>query len=168
MATHTITSGVCYLELVDTATVTLTGSADPTADIPYLIMGDDVYRVQETPATSVTCYFQSKDFDASDQEPQFQNLTKTVDRVQLEYVDEDSATPVSVSLSVDGGQTWAGTASRSIGTGSGRTRVADFWFLPVTGKMFRIKIESTSSTNQFTWTGAYVHYYTRGPHFEIS
>ncbi len=168
MTTYTISSGISYIEIEDSASITLTGSADPTADIPYLIMGDDVYRVTETPTTNMTCYFQSKDFDCSDQQPQFQNLTKTVDRVQLEYVDESASTPVSVSLSTDGGATWAGTASRLIGTGSGLSAVADFWFLPITGKMFRLKVESTSSTKPFTWSGAYVHYYVRGPHFEIA
>jgi hypothetical protein len=153
--------------LADAATATITGSADPTADIPYLIMGDDVYRVQATPATNLTCYIQSKDFDMSDQQPAFQNVTKTVDHVQLEYVDEDSSTPVAVSLSVNGGQTWVGTTSRAIGTGSGLTRVADFWFLPVTGKMFRIKVESTSSSKNFCWTGVYISYSVGGPYIEI-
>lgn len=168
MATHTISSGVCYLEIYDFATIPITGSADPTYDIPYLILGDDVYRVQETPATNMTCYIQSKDFDMSDQNPPFQNLNKTVDRVQLEYVDKASSTPVAISLSVDGGQTWAGTTSRNIGTGNGLTRVTDFWFLPITGKMFRVKVESTSSSKDFVWTGAYLHYYTRGPFFEVT
>jgi len=168
MATHTIASGIVYVEIDDTATVTITGSDDPTSDIPYLILGDDVYRVQDAPATNLTCYFQSKDFDMSDQAPQFQNSTKTVDRVQLEYVDESAATPVSVSISVDGGATWAGTTSRSLGTGSGLTAVSDFWFLPITGKFFRIKIESTSSSDDFTWTGAYVSYSVGGAHFEVT
>ena len=168
MATHTISSGVCYLEIEDAATVTITGSEDPTSDIPYLFMGDDVYRVTETPTTNLTCYIQSKDFDMSDQQPTFQNLTKTVDRVQLEYVDVSASTPVSVSLSVNGGQTWAGTTTRTIGTGSGLTRVADFWFLPITGKMFRVKIESTSSSQDFIWTGAFLHYNTGGNYFEVA
>lgn len=168
MTTYNISSGVCWIELDDAASITITGSADPTADIPYLIMGDDIYRVQDTPATNVTCYFQSKDFDFSDQNPPFQNMTKTVDRVQLEYVDESASTPVSISLSVDGGLTWAGTASRTIGTGDGKTKVSDFWFLPITGKFFRVKVESTSSAKAFCWTAVYLHYYVRGPHFEIT
>ncbi len=168
MTTYNVSSGVSYIEIDDSALITITGSATPTADIPYLIMGDDVYRVQDDPATNLTCYFQSKDFDMSDQEPGFQNLTKTVDRVQLEYVDESSSTPTSVSISVNGGLTWAGTTTRNIGTGSGLAKVADFWFLPVTGKFFRIKIESTSSSTKFTWAGAYVHYITNGAHFEMS
>ncbi len=168
MTTFNISSGVSYIEIDDSALITITGSATPTSDIPYLIMGDDVYRVQDDPATNLTCYFQSKDFDCSDQEPGFQNRTKTVDRVQLEYVDESSSTPVSISLSVNGGSTWAGTTTRNIGTGSGLTKVADFFFLPTTGKFFRIKIESTSSSKKFTWTAAYVHYIVGGPHFEIS
>lgn len=167
MTTYTISSGICYLEFEDFATVTITGSSIQTADIPYLIMGDDVYRVTETPTTNMTCYLQSKDFDMSDQAPQFQNVFKTVDRVQLEYVDKDASTPVSVSLSTDGGQTWAGTSSRLLGTGSGLSRVADFWFLPITGKMFRVQVESTSSTKRFVWTGAYLHYEGAGPYFEI-
>lgn len=168
MTTHNISSGISYIEIDDSATITITGSATPTADIPYLILGDDVYRVQDAPATNLTCYFQSKDFDCSDQEPKFQNLTKTVDRVQLEYVDESASTPVSISLSVDGGASWAGTTTRSIGAGNGLTKVADFWFLPVTGKFFRIKVESTSSSCLFTWTGAYMHYSVGGPYFEIT
>jgi len=168
MATHTISSGVCYLEIEDFATCEITGSEDPTADIPYLFLGDDVYRVADTPSNNLTCYFQSKDFDMSDQNPPFQNVVKTVDRVQLEYVDESASTPVSVSLSVDGGATWAGTTSRVLGSGNGLTAVADFWFLPITGKMFRVKVESTSSTKKFTWTGAYVHYFSRAPYFEVT
>jgi len=168
MTTYNISSGVSYIEIDDSALITITGSATPTSDIPYLIMGDDVYRVQDDPATNLTCYFQSKDFDFSDQEPGFQNLNKTVDRVQLEYVDESSTTPVSVSLSVNGGLTWAATTTRNLGSGTGLTKVADFWFLPVTGKFFRIKVESTSSSTKFCWTGAYAHYITNGPSFEIS
>lgn len=168
MATYTILSGICDLEIEDSATVTITGSEDPTSDIPYLFMGDDVYRVTETPTTNLTCYIQSKDFDMSDQTAQFQNLNKTVDRVQLEYVDVAASTPVAVSLSVDGGKTWAGTTSRTVGTGSKLTAVSDFWFLPITGKMFRLKVESTSSTKGFVWTGAYLHYITGGGYFEIT
>jgi len=168
MATHTISSGIAYLEIEDSATCTITGSEDPTSDIPYLFMGDDVYRITETPTTNMTCYVQSKDFDMSDQTAQFQNLIKTVDRVQLEYVDVAASTPVAVSLSVDGGATWAGTTSRIIGTGNNLTAVSDFWFLPITGKMFRLKVESTSSTKRFVWTGAYLHYITGGAFFEIT
>lgn len=168
MTTHNISSGVCYIEIEDSASVTITGSEDPTADIPYLFTGVTIYRVTESPTTNLTCYFQSKDFDMSDQTPTYQDLFKTVDKVQLEYVDVSSSTPVAVSLSVDGGLTWAGTTTRTIGTGTKLTRVADFGFLPVTGKMFRIKVESTSSTKDFIWTGAYVHYYVRGGFFEVT
>jgi hypothetical protein len=168
MSTFTISSGICYLDIYDSATVGMTGSTGATVDIPYLILGDDVFRVTETPTTNMTCSFETKDFDMSDQAPAYQNLNKTIDRVQLEYVDKTSDTPVSISISTDGGQTWAGTTSRSIGAGTGLTAVADFWFLPITGKMARMRLESTSTTKNFVWTGAYIHYYPRSEYFEIA
>jgi hypothetical protein len=168
MSTYTISSGICYLDIYDSATVGMTGSTGPTTDIPYLITGSVVYRITETPTTNMTCSFQSKDFDMSDQTPAYQNVNKTIDRVQLEYVDKSAETPVSISLSVDGGRTWAGTTSRVIGTGTGLTAVADFWFLPITGKMVRMKLESTSTTKNFVWTGGYIHYYARSEYFEVT
>lgn len=168
MATHTITAGVCYLDIYDTVTVTITGSSDPTADIPYIIFTTDVARIQETPVVSTTAYWTSKDFDMSDQNPPYQNMTKTIDRIQLEYVDESADTPVAMSISTDGGATWAATTTRLLGTGDGRTKVSDFWFLPVTGKFFRVKLESTSTNKSFTWTGLFVHYYVRGDYFEVT
>ncbi len=168
MATHTIASGICYLEIDDSASVTITGLNTPTTDIPYLMFGNTVYRLTETPTNNTTCYMQTKDIDMSDQNPQYQNMFKTVDRVQLEYVDKSADTPVSVSLSTDGGATWLGTTSKTVGTGNGLSKVTDFWFLQITGKMFRLKIESSSSAKDFVWSGAYIHYFVRGPFFGIT
>ncbi|GAJ10467.1 unnamed protein product, partial [marine sediment metagenome] len=94
---------------------------------------------------------------------------KTVDRIQLEYVDEYEDTPVTISLSDDGGEHWV-YKTRLLGTGDGRQKVADFYFHDkdrITSKDFTVQIMSSSAATTFTWTGFYIFFEPRGEWQEI-
>jgi hypothetical protein len=75
------------------------------------------------------------------------NKFKTVQRTNLKYVDKDANTPVSVSISNDGGQTWT-SAYKTIGTGDGRTHSKFFWYT-MSGEYFKFKVELASADKGF-------------------
>jgi hypothetical protein len=72
---------------------------------------------------------------------------KTVHRANLKYVDKTATTAVNVSISNDGGQTWA-AAQKSVGTGDERTHSKFFWYL-MTGEYFKFKVELASADKEF-------------------
>jgi hypothetical protein len=75
------------------------------------------------------------------------NKFKTVQRTNLKYVDKDANTPVSVSISNDGGQTWT-SAYKTVGTGDGRTHSKFFWYT-MSGEYFKFKVELASADKDF-------------------
>ena len=120
-------------------------------------------------SNAISAWWRSKRLDFSDQHEGIENYFKTVDRVQLEYVDRYEDTPVTIALSDDGGENWV-YRTRVLGTGDGRQKVADFYFHDkgrITSKDFTVQISSSSSTTAFTWTGFYIFFEPRGPFQEI-
>jgi hypothetical protein len=61
----------------------------------------ETYKNDNT--NTMASYWRSKRLDFSDQFPQYINQFKTLDRIQIEYVDEIADTPVTVYVSTDGG-----------------------------------------------------------------
>jgi hypothetical protein len=87
---------------------------------------------------AIPCYWQSKDTNFVDQYRELENRQKNVHFVRLYYVDTDSSVATTVKLSTDGGVTWDGTSTQSIGTGNGKNKSVDFYFEdgPVSGHSF--------------------------------
>jgi len=139
-----------------------------------MYLGDDdgnVYYIDgyDDNDQPIAAWWRSKQLDFSDQFPQYAKLDKTVDRVELEYVDEIANTPVNIALSSDGGIKWV-FKSRLLGTGSGKQKTANFYFHDkeeITGLTFIVKIISTSTTTKFTWTGAHLWFEPRSEYMEI-
>jgi len=107
--------------------------------------------------------------DFSDQLPDLANKFKSVDCVELEYIDVDADTPVTIHLSIDGGVTWI-SKTRLLGTGNGKQKKARFNFHDkedFTGMHFTVKIESVSSSTTFIWTGIDLKVRDRGRWFEV-
>lgn len=117
-------------------------------------------------AETMRCVLYTKTLDFTDQYPEYNNLWKTVYKVRLYYVDKDADTDVSVHLSNDGGQTWI-WKTRTIGTGDGKAKTADFDFIE-TGQYFTVKLEHVSADKRIEWIGLEVMFKISGEHFEIS
>ncbi|MCK9597903.1 MAG: hypothetical protein M0R06_02610 [Sphaerochaeta sp.] len=91
---------------------------------------------------------------------------KTVYRASLKYVDKASSTPISVSISTNGGATWTGL-SKEIGTGDGKTHTKDYHFV-TSGEYFKFKVEYASATKKFQIIGLDVDFEPCGPAMETA
>lgn len=147
--------------------------AYPYSDSTILIIlgSEDTFIIGalDDNSNAVSAWWRSKRLDFGDQYPDHVGDFKTVDRVQLEYVDRYADTPVTISISDDGGEHWV-YKTRLLGTGDGRQKIADFYFHDkdrITSKDFTVQILSSSSTTTFTWTGFYIFFEPRGPFQEI-
>jgi len=113
----------------------------------------------------------SKALDFSDADPKLGDIFKTVDKVRLEYRDVSANTPVTIYISTDNGVTWV-SSSRTLGTGDGKVKTADFYFLDqtsgITGLYFMFKIESESASTKFEWNSLKAFVTPRGEWFEVS
>jgi hypothetical protein len=92
--------------------------------------------------TSITSIWETIETDLG-----MPNKFKTVHRANLKFVDKSSTTPVSVSISNDGGLTWTG-ASKSVGTGNDRTDSKWFYY-NMSGEYFKFKVELASADKEF-------------------
>ncbi len=120
-------------------------------------------------SNAISAWWRSKRLDFSDQHEGIGNFFKTVDRIQLEYVDRYANTPVTISISDDGGEHWV-YRTRLLGNGDGRQKVADFYFHDkdrITSKDFTVQLLSSSATTSFTWTGFHLYFEPRGEFQEI-
>lgn len=77
---------------------------------------------------------------------------KTVYRAALRYVDKTSDTPISVSVSNDGGVSWM-PSSKTVGDGDGKTKTKLYFFRDMSGENFKFKIESASTAKEFQIIG---------------
>jgi len=112
----------------------------------------------------------SKALDFSDADSKLGDVFKTVDRVRLEYRDVSANTPVTIYISTDNGVSWV-SSSRTLGTGDGKVKTADFYFLDnegITGLYFMFKIESESASTKFEWNSLKAFVKPRGEWFEVS
>jgi hypothetical protein len=138
----------------DTVTVSdaLRASQSIKTDFEYYIgMSDGTVHgtdssVKSDNGTAITSIWETMETDLG-----VPGVFKTVHRANLKYVDKSADTLVSVSISNDGGQTWT-AASKSIGTGDGKTASKFFWYV-MTGEFFKFKIELSSDDADFQITG---------------
>lgn len=108
---------------------------------------EDVYSDD---GTAIDAIWESKDLDFGDMFPELIDRDKTLYKVRLTYTDKTSDTEVDIGASTNGGTTWA-TRTKSIGTGDGTTKDAEFYFV-LTGTYLRFRIRNNSTTDQFQWT----------------
>jgi hypothetical protein len=119
----------------------------------------------------ISCQWRSKRLDFTDQRgfEKYVNTYKTIDTIQLEYVDETASTPVTMYISNDGGVTWD-YQTKLLGTGNGKQKIVEYHWLPSkrsTGKYFNFMLESVSCGTKFTWTGLFVLFEPKGEYFSI-
>jgi hypothetical protein len=92
--------------------------------------------------TSITSIWETIETDLG-----MPNRFKTVHRSNLKYVDKSASMLVSVSVSIDGGQTWT-PAQKTVGTGDEKTSSKWFYY-NMTGEYFKFKVELASADKEF-------------------
>jgi len=107
---------------------------------------------------SILSMWRSKTVDFSELNIKFANQYKTVYRVSLQYVDLDANTPVSVSISTNGGSTWTSSTTVNIGTGLLNVANKDFWFTGVCGQFFDFKVEFPSTDKTFQLISMFIDF----------
>ena len=115
--------------------------------------------------TAITARWESKDTDFADQNIEWADRFKTVEKVRLHFIDKSAGAQISIRVSIDGGANWT-TKTRNIGTGDTKGKTADF-FLIKTGQIFRFAIENASASDDFQFVGLEVFYNVGGDFFEI-
>jgi len=154
--------------IVDRIFVTLIGTdEDNFIGAEDLFVMSPSYKADNS--KSINSFYRTKRLDFTDQDKDALNQWKTIDKVQLAYRDIDADTPVTIYVSDDGGENWVYT-SRTIGTGDGRTKTADFYFMDaerITSQFFTFKIESDTTDKTFEWNALSIYYHPRGEYFEI-
>jgi hypothetical protein len=115
---------------------------------------------------NIPARWESKDTDFADQNIEWADKFKTIEKIRLHYIDKTSDATVSLLISTDGGANWV-SKTRSIGTGDGKGKTADF-FLIKTGQIFRFAIVNASASDEFQFVGLEVFYSVGGDYFEIS
>lgn len=131
----------------------------------YFALGNKLCVSSETPQNTFTSQWTSKTLDFGDQDPQAVNKFKSVDKVQLEFIDLYANTPVTIGLSVDGGVSFS-EVTRNIGTGDGTNKKAIYNFVPVTGQYFIVRTKHSDNDTKFAWTAIDLYYQIRSAVFE--
>lgn len=135
----------------------------------YIAFGNSICVVSTTPENSFECIYTTKPLDFTDNDASADNTVKTVDKVQIEYVDKYASVPLTVRMSNDNGITWPATytRTRSIGTGSGYSKTVDYTFLPLSGRNITVQLRWTSASAGLTITGVRIYYYLRSEYIEV-
>jgi len=120
--------------------------------------------------TAIPSYWRSKETNFTDQFKELENRQKNVHFVRLYYVDTDDDVNTSIKISTDGGVTWAGSATKTIGDGDGKNKSSDFYFTdgPVSGQFFTILISSATTDARLQWTALALYFEPGGEDHEIS
>jgi hypothetical protein len=119
-----------------------------------LYINDDTYHTDN--GYGIDAYYVTKQSDFADEYQVCLGRFKTVYRVRLWYTDVSTDSPVIVSVSTDGGETWSSRA-RSLGDGDGREKSAVFDF-HITSDTFKFKVQSypitqnTGTQATFRWS----------------
>ena len=118
----------------------------------------------------IPCDWQSKQTNFTDQFKELESRQKNIHFARLYYVDLDSTTGVTIKLSNDGGVTWDGTSTKSIGTGNGKNKSADFYFEggPISGQIFTARIENADAANRLQVTALALYFDAGGEDFSLT
>jgi len=105
--------------------------------------------------TAINSYWKSKRIDFSDLYQQYLGTWKTIDYVNLTYVDRGEHT-VTISISTDGGVAWD-NLTKTFGSDTGKLAEKSFHFYK-SGRFFNFKVANNSSTEDFQWLRLTVHF----------
>jgi hypothetical protein len=158
-----------------TATVTCTPSASHSQsihpDYAYYIGRADgdicltSSSYQGDAGEAITATWVSKVTDFSDQFPDWADKYKCVYSVKLIYEDLE-AVSVTMFISNDGGATWT-SSTKSIGTGDGKTKAKEFFFMKH-GQYFQFKIVHASASTSFKWLGLEIEVEEAGDFYAVN
>lgn len=116
---------------------------------------------------NIACLWVSRRLDFVDQIPEASGKWKTLNSLELTYVDVGDIS-ITVSASVDGGTSWTDSVT-TIGTNAalGKIKTKLFHFRK-TGRHFNFKITFTASADIFQWLELEVDITIGGEFFDIS
>ena len=117
---------------------------------------------------NITAQWISKELDFADQIPEASGKWKTLNSVELTYVDVGDV-PITLSVSTDGGENWADSSATTTGTeaapGTIKTKLFHF---RITGRHFNFKITFTAATDIFQWLELESDITIGGEYFDIA
>lgn len=110
----------------------------------------------------------SRRLDFTDQIPEASGKWKTLNSVELTYVDVGDIS-ITLSVSTDGGASWTDSSATTIGTNAapGTIKTKLFYFR-VTGRHFNFKITFTAKVDIFQWLELEADITIAGDFFDIS
>jgi len=133
----------------------------------YVGMGNILAVATTSPVNTVDCYMITKPFSYEDKDSDMENKWAITDRVHLDFMDLSADTPMTLSVSTDGGVTWEQSVTLLMGTGDGTHKCFDFWYYPVHGQKHTFKLSCNDSDTLFSWTGFDVYYEPTSRLFEM-
>ncbi len=93
----------------------------------------------------------SRRLDFTDQIPEASGKWKTLNSLELTYVDVGDIS-ITVSVSVDGGATWTDSSATTIGTNAAPATIkTKLFYYRITGRHFNFKITFTAAADIFQW-----------------
>ena len=170
--------GTAYSDTVD-ATINLSGYSADAQSIKtnyafYLASSTGaVYQYSDDyksdAGTAIQSYWRSKETNFTDQFKELENRQKNVHFARLYYVDTDEDVNTSIKISTDGGVTWVGAATKTIGDGDGKNKSADFYFEggAISGQFFTVLISSATTDARLQWTALALYFEPGGEDFSI-
>lgn len=119
---------------------------------------------------AIQSYYRSKQTNFTDQFKELENRQKNVHFARLYYVDTDDDVSTSIKISTDGGVTWVGAVTKTIGDGDGKNKSSDFYFTdgPVSGQFFTILISSATTDARLQWTALALYFEPGGEDFSVA
>lgn len=153
----------------EVSVTTKSGGTEPARrSETYFGMGNELCLQVDEPqgVRDIDSQYITKPMDFSDQDVEAHNRIKDVTLVVVEYEDKSADLPVTIGLSDDDGETYT-EVSRTIGTGDGTQKYAEFRFSPISSKYFKLRIRSNDDDTDFSWTAVYIYYTLGGPAFEV-
>lgn len=148
-------------------TTTDTAGTAPTKMDSLFAMGKTLCQMSDglQGVRNITRRWYSKEFDFSDLDPANFHHWKFIDKVMLEYEDVETDCPITIGVSKDHGTTWE-TRTINVGDNTGKGRIRDFRFVPISGIYFQVYVECTDREKDLPWTGLYVGFDQGGEHYD--
>lgn len=175
--TVTYTDRVTFVDSIgDTVTIGdsigTSGTVTIATDTQYLLgdstgaiyIFDSAYTADN--GATITSEWTSKTWDGAESDPTLTGKWKTIYRIEFLYVDKTADTPLTFSISSDGGSTWQ-SQSKTVGVGDGRVEHTHFHFIK-SGQFFKFKVQWPSTTKNFQFLGFDIVYEVMADQFETS
>lgn len=117
---------------------------------------------------NIASLWASRRLDFTDQIPEVSGKWKTLNSVELTYVDVGDIS-ITVSVSVDGGENWTDSSATTIGTNAapGTIKTKLFYFT-ITGRYFNYKITFTAAADIFQWLELESDITIDGEYFDVN